>query len=309
MATYQTKLLTAQADVAVATENLRTSQLNLRDANVRAPMAGIIQTRTVQTGQYVNAGTVMATLLQSDPMLLRFSVSPQDAPRIKPEMVVDFKVRESQDTFHGTVTLVAGAADDESHMVAVTATVNDEGHKYWLRPGLFADVTVRLGARRDAPLIPRSAVRANERGQMVYVIDSSPTAAGVADAGAVEIPPVGSGRRGRGGGPPGAASGPAPAGSGGPGAGGPVSFAHEVFVTLGMSTKDGWVEVRTGLKGGEQLVVRGGESLSEGAKVKPSVVSMPAPDTGPPSAPSATPEGMPSAKPAPIPREPIEDPK
>lgn len=86
-------------------------------------------------------------------------------------------------------------------------------------------------------------------------------------------------------------------------------IAHEVFVTLGMSTKDGWVEVRTGLKGGEQLVVRGGESLMEGAKVKPNVVAMPAPDTGPATAPSTTPEGMPSAKPAPIPREPIEDPK
>lgn len=319
VATYQTKLLTAQADVAVANENVRTAQLNLRDANVRAPMEGVIQTRTVQTGQYVNAGTVMATLLRNDPMLLRFSVSPQDAPRIKPDMVVDFKVRESQDTFHGTVTLVAGAADDESHMVAVTATVNDDGHKYWLRPGLFADVTVRLGARRDAPLIPRSAVRANERGQMVYVIDNAPGAgtSGTPDGGTPGSPaPAGSGRRGGrggsggppGGGPPGAGS-AAPGGSAGPGGGGPILFAHEVFVTLGMSTKDGWVEVRTGLTGGEQLVVRGGESLMEGAKVKPNLVSMPAPDTGPATAPSSTPEGMPSAKPAPVPREPIEDPK
>lgn len=320
LATYQTKALTAKADTAVSTENLRTAQLNLRDANVRAPMEGVIQTRTVQTGQYVNAGTVMATLLRNDPMLLRFAVSPQEAPRIRNGMQVDFKIRESQDTYQATVSLVAGAADDESHMVAVTATVDDAGHKYWLRPGVFADVTVRVGEHRAAPLIPRAAIRANERGQMVYVIDESPEASMAApDAGGAAPPDpdsissAPSGRRRRdGGAPPGAggggggrpAGGGAPPGaSAGPGGGGPVSYAHEVFVTLGMSTKDGWVEVRTGLKGGEKLVVRGGESLMEGAKVKPNVVTMPAPDTGPPTPAPKLPEGMPSARPEPIPRE------
>ena len=43
--------------------------------------SGMIQRRTVETGQYVPAGYVMATLLQTDPMLLKFQVLPQDAPR------------------------------------------------------------------------------------------------------------------------------------------------------------------------------------------------------------------------------------
>lgn len=82
-----------------------------------------------------------------------------------------------------------------------------------------------------------------------------------------------------------------------------MQYAHEVLVSLGMSTKDGWVEVRTGLKGGERLVVRGGESLVEGAKVKSNVVAMPAPDTGPAEPAPKLPEGMPSAKPEPTPEE------
>ena len=41
---------------------------------MRAPVAGIIQTRTVQTGQYVQPGTVLATLVRREPLLLRFSV-------------------------------------------------------------------------------------------------------------------------------------------------------------------------------------------------------------------------------------------
>jgi multidrug efflux system membrane fusion protein len=44
--------------------------------------------------------------------------------------------------------------------------------------------------------------------------------------------------------------------------------ARERVVTLGMHTKDGHVEVRSGIEVGEQLVVRGGEALRDGVKVK-----------------------------------------
>jgi membrane fusion protein (multidrug efflux system)/multidrug efflux system membrane fusion protein len=44
--------------------------------------------------------------------------------------------------------------------------------------------------------------------------------------------------------------------------------AKERVVELGMRTPDGLVEVRSGLKAGEKLVVRGGEALREGAQVR-----------------------------------------
>ena len=69
---------------AAAQQALRVAQLNLRDSYVRAPIAGVVQTRTVQTGQYLQPGAVLATLLQRDPLLLRFRVTEQDAPRLKP---------------------------------------------------------------------------------------------------------------------------------------------------------------------------------------------------------------------------------
>jgi hypothetical protein len=44
--------------------------------------------------------------------------------------------------------------------------------------------------------------------------------------------------------------------------------AHEHTLTLGMNTKDGWVEVRNGLKAGDMLVVEGAQPLAEGTKVR-----------------------------------------
>jgi membrane fusion protein, multidrug efflux system len=255
LATYRTKTLTAKADREVAVAAMRTAQLNLSDSSIRAPMEGVIQTRTIETGQYVQAGYVMATLLRNDPMLLRFLVEPAEAPRIKAGAIASFTMRETQRSFNAKVTLVGGSADATTHMIGVTAEVADEGHKYWLRPGSFCDVTLNLGSTRESPMIPRAAARATDHGYVAYVIENE--------------------------------------------------VAHEHVLTLGMSTKEGWIEVRSGLAAGDNLVVLGAEALSEGAKVKSSPAKPgsfdAAPDAGAPALTTADPVDPPppDAPPAP----------
>jgi multidrug efflux system membrane fusion protein len=168
--TFKTKLRTAQADVSGAREALKLSHLNLDDSTVKAAADGIIQTRTVQTGQYVNAGAVIATLLRRDPMLLRFSVTTAEAPRLKVGMPVDFTLKESQATYQAKITLVSGAADPESRLVPVTAEISSD-HKFWLRPGSFASVAIKLTSQRVFPMIPQNAARPSDKGFLAYVIE------------------------------------------------------------------------------------------------------------------------------------------
>src|SRR5688572_25100653 len=92
--TWRTKVQTAAAEVSAAQAALSQARLNLRDAFVRAPVAGIIQTRTVQTGQYVAVGTVLATLVRRDPLLLRFQVPEQDAMPLRPGIIARFTVAD-----------------------------------------------------------------------------------------------------------------------------------------------------------------------------------------------------------------------
>jgi RND family efflux transporter MFP subunit len=169
---YITKGRTARADVNQNRELLKAAQVNLTDSFVRAPIGGVIQSRTVETGQYVQAGTVLATLLQRDPLLLRFQVTTQDAARLKPTLPVTFTLRESTRVYDAKITLVAAAADPKSHLVSVTAEVDDREHKFWVRPGAFAEVKILVGAARAVPLIPQIAVRPSERGFLVYVVEN-----------------------------------------------------------------------------------------------------------------------------------------
>ncbi len=215
--TWRTKVRVAVSEVAQTKSALDQAKLNLHDAYVRAPFSGIIQTRTVQTGQYIQVGTVMATLVRRDPLLLRFKVPERDAARLGVGMTANFRVREAASDFASKIVHVADAADETSRMVDVTAEIQDKDNNL-LRPGAFAEVAVPVQTVKSAPVIPQTAVRPSERGFLAYVVENN--------------------------------------------------TAVERIITLGMRTADGLVEVLSGLSPDEQLVVRGGEALSNGVPVR-----------------------------------------
>jgi membrane fusion protein, multidrug efflux system len=173
IAQYQTAVATGKADIATAQQLLRVAEINLRDAHVRAPIAGVIQSRTVQAGQYLQPGAVLGTLLQRDPLILRFGVTEQDAPRLKKGMTANMALRESARTYTAKIMLVADAADPTTRLVPVTAEIDDTEHKYWLRPGAFCEVNVPIGDARKAIVVPSIAVQPTAAGNTVYVVDDS----------------------------------------------------------------------------------------------------------------------------------------
>ena len=214
---WQTRALSAQADSAQAAANLELARLNSRDAYVPAPVSGVIQSRTVRTGQYLQAGTIVATMVRRDPLLLRFTVPDEDARRLRPGLDVVFTARESDHEYRARISAVTDFADPVTRMVNVTAEVTDP-QRQELRPGTFAEVTVRLGEVLRLPAIPQLCIRPSERGFLAYVVEDS--------------------------------------------------VARERVLSLGLRSEDGYVEVRSGIRAGETVVVRGAEALSDGAAVR-----------------------------------------
>jgi multidrug efflux system membrane fusion protein len=179
-------------------------------------MTGTIQTRSVQTGQYVQAGAVLATLIRKDPLLLRFKVTEDEAGRLELGMLVNFAARGGSGQRHSAkLTHIAGSADASSRMVPVVGEVVEPQS---LRPGVFAEVSVPVGVSDAALVIPQTAIRPSEKGFLAFVVEGE--------------------------------------------------VVHERVLDLGLRTAQGEVEVSSGLKPGEQLVVRGAEALREGAKVR-----------------------------------------
>lgn len=168
--TWRTRARSAVAEVQLARAALQQAELNLHDAYVRAPVGGIIQTRSVQTGEFVQPGTPLASLLRRDPLLLRFAVPEQDAGRIVVGQRATFHVQESSTEYPARITHVAAAADASSRMVPVTAHVDIPAGSPGPRPGAFAEVSVPVGSANRAPVIPETSIRPSERGFLAYVV-------------------------------------------------------------------------------------------------------------------------------------------
>jgi multidrug efflux system membrane fusion protein len=215
--TWRTRVSTADASLQQAKAALEQAKLNLRDAFVSAPVSGTIQTRTVQTGQYVQPGSTLATLVRRDPLLLRFQVTEQEAPSLTLGMAVKFAVSEANREFTGKVSHIAASASASSRMVPVTAEIDDP-QRDELRPGVFARVNVPVAGAHRSTVVPQTAIRPSERGFLAFVVEEGK--------------------------------------------------ARERILTLGLRTPDGKVEVKEGIKEGDQLIIRGNEALRDGVDVE-----------------------------------------
>lgn len=166
---WRTRVRTASAEVGQLQAALQQARLNLRDAFVRAPAGGSIQTRTVQTGQYVPVGSVLATLVRRDPLLLRFQVPEQESASLQRGMPVRFTVAEGAAPYTARITLIGEEARTDTRMVDVIANVIDRNQAA-LKPGAFAQVVVPIGGATNAPVIPQTAIRPSEKGFLAYVV-------------------------------------------------------------------------------------------------------------------------------------------
>ena len=167
----QGKVHIADAELVQGKAALELAELNLRDARVRAGVAGVVQARKIQTGQYVQPGSVLATVLRVEPLRIKFAVPEPDALRLQTGMAVHFELRGQPVKKDATIKHIAGRADEANRLVDVFADITSDHSG--MRPGAFAQVTIPVGAPWPAPVIPQTAIRPSEKGFVAFVIDQA----------------------------------------------------------------------------------------------------------------------------------------
>jgi multidrug efflux system membrane fusion protein len=161
--------LAAEADSAKAARDIALQ--NLRRAEVRAPLGGVINTKTVETGQFVKTGNILATLVDTSRLRLRFKVSEGESLRARAGQDVSFTVAALGNTpFRGQIYHVGEMADPATRQVEVVAWVKNPGV---LKPGFFAEVDLASETRANAVIVPERAVLASERGFVAFVVEGT----------------------------------------------------------------------------------------------------------------------------------------
>jgi membrane fusion protein (multidrug efflux system) len=137
---------------------------------LRAPFAGRLGLRQVDLGQYLSAGTVIATLQSLDPIFVDFLLPQQSVAQLSVGQTVRVKVdafpgRE----FAGKITAINPKVETASRNIQVRATLPNRDQK--LLPGMFATVELETGAPQRLVTLPQTAVSYNPYGSLVYIVD------------------------------------------------------------------------------------------------------------------------------------------
>ncbi|MCB2204953.1 efflux RND transporter periplasmic adaptor subunit [bacterium] len=164
-------LQSARAEAAAALQRLRAAGMTANDIKelreqpeqfepvlkLRAPIAGVVSSRTASIGQPVSPGVVLFNILGTESALIEGSVFEDNFQLLGPQQKAVF-VSEAipGKRFEGSITYIAPTVDDASHALPVRCTVpNSSG---MLKPNVYGRLDILTTARDSVLTVPLSSI-------------------------------------------------------------------------------------------------------------------------------------------------------
>jgi len=136
---------------------------------IRAPFSGILGIRQVNLGQYLAAGQAIVPLQSLNPIYVNFGVPQQTSAQVRGGRTLRVTSDDLPGAeFTGRVTAVDSVINEATRNIQVQATLSNPNGK--LRPGMFVQVQLVLGASRQAIALPASAINYAPYGDSVFVV-------------------------------------------------------------------------------------------------------------------------------------------
>jgi len=174
----------AQASLQQAQINTRLSEISYGYTSVTAPYDGIVTARKVSIGDYVGSSsspTVLATIVETDPIYVNFTISEPDVIRIRGEIRqrglttedlrkirVEVGLQNENGYPHiGTLDYASPTVDSTTGTLAVRAILQNP--KRVILPGMFARVRIPT-RQQDALLVPDAALGTDQSGRYLLVV-------------------------------------------------------------------------------------------------------------------------------------------
>ena len=156
----------ARAQFIKAETNLQLARERMNDVVIRAPIAGTVIAEAIEIGQIIasasqniSGGTTLLTMADLGEMQVRALVDETDLGRIQPGLNVRVRVEAYPDrVFDGEVLKIEPQAVIEQNVTMFPVLVRLNNREGLLRPGMNADVEVRIADRSGVVLVPNAAV-------------------------------------------------------------------------------------------------------------------------------------------------------
>ncbi len=150
----------------------------LEEARVIAPFGGVVGARNISPGQLVDRSTTLTWLVDLDPVKVEFNVPERFLSQVQVGQEIEVGVAAWPDrAFRGRVFFVAPFVEPATRTVLVKAEIPNPDQM--LKPGMFANLELKLQVRDDAVVIPEAGLmQIHDRNEAsVLVVDEDDTVA------------------------------------------------------------------------------------------------------------------------------------
>lgn len=149
-----------RAELDAARARVRTSEMELESANlalgeleIRSPVAGVVGAKYYEVGERAKASEKVVTIMDTEVVYAIFPVREDDVGGIARGTAVSMSVDAAGGAVYaGVVDVVSPSADPSVGAFMVKAVVSRPDAR--VKPGMFARVTVLLGAKESQPTVP-----------------------------------------------------------------------------------------------------------------------------------------------------------
>ncbi len=157
---YKQQLAAAKAKVSSINHNSSKSK-------VYAPVSGTIESKTVDTGDYLRVGDPIVQIVSKQTLRAHLPFPENLGPQLKPGLTVRLKTPTSDETIDSTINELKPQIAEGNRTIDVIADVtNAEG---W-QPGATVTGTVVLGERPATIMVPEQSLVLRPAGEVVYVL-------------------------------------------------------------------------------------------------------------------------------------------
>ncbi len=177
----QTEVEAAEAQVALNRAAVEQAEVELGYCSIAAPSGGVTGKRLIDPGNVVSANSgVLVRLRSMDPLYADFTLPETRVPEIRKWMGEDalqVEISPPGDPaapYPGELKLIDNLVDESTGTIACRASIPNPERKLW--PGQFVTVRLILHTRKDAVLVPASAVQLGRKGMYLFVIKEDGTA-------------------------------------------------------------------------------------------------------------------------------------
>lgn len=160
--TSESNLTNARSARDAAQAELNRAQASADRLRLKAPFGGIVDTVSVELGEWVQTGTPVATILSLDPILVKAEVSEVDLGAVSAGSTAKVKLVNGTE-MDGTVRLVAREASAQTRTFPVEIALPNP--RMTLPSGMTAEVLLYAAPVR-AVVVPRSIITLSDKGEL-----------------------------------------------------------------------------------------------------------------------------------------------